>query len=406
MAKIYSPHEVVAGRAEVIEILGSGGQATVYKVRDSVTSRVACLKQLNADPSTTNGRIALQRLQREFKIPFDSPHVPKSLAMFEHEGHHFILTELVEGVTLEQKLVAEKRPFSSSVTADILYQVAETLVVAHNCGIVHRDLKIANIMQSRSGTIYVIDWGLYRILGSATICCGDGPIGSIYFMSPEHVLSCEVDAQSDLFSLGTVAYFCLTWLYPFDGKTETEIFEGILKGNPPPPIALNPDTDPALNGIILRLLEKDKAKRYPTAAALLTDLKDGFGACDGHSRCKCGEPIAEGTAYCVRCGSRLKGDVSPERGCLRVLNGSMAGHEIEISRAGIVLGRSSLGVEDHFISRRHIEVVFEGGRFVIQDLGSMNGTELNGVSLPAHTPRPLSAGDCVRLADTVCEFRV
>lgn len=404
MAKAYAEGDNLADKVTILKFLQIGGQGLAYKATYKPTGEVVFVKQLNADPKTTGGRVARQRFHRERSISIESKHIPKVLDDFEFEGSFFIVTEFIEGQNLDELLAIAKAPFSNVDIRDILSQSGKGLAAAHDKGIVHRDIKLANLMMGTDRILRLVDWGLAGFVDGRTIFDGGDLKGTLHFMSPEHIASKGIDRQSDLFSLGTVAYICLTLHYPFDGADETEIFRSILHDDPPPPQSLNSAVDDSLNAIVLRLLEKEKTKRYPDAHALLRDLEEGFGASDPKARCKCGVLIALDARYCVKCGGRLHAPREPYTGILRILNGRFEGREIEISPSGMELGRHNLSPDDDFISRRHAMVSFKDSSFWIEDLGSLNGTSVNSLNIPKGGSHPLSPGAHIRLADTFVEF--
>ena len=406
MAKVYSNGQELGGKVRVDCLLHIAGQGITYKARLLSDNTVVLVKQLNADPLTTNGQIAVKRFKREQSIAIESDHIPKVLGDLEHDGALFVITEFIDGRNLDELLRERGSPLSCEETRDILLQCAGALGAAHSKGIVHRDIKPANVMIAKDGTVYLVDWGLCRFMDAKTICSSSDPMGTIHFMSIEHIRNRGVDRQSDLYSLGVMGYLCLTLRYPFDGADEEEIFRNIVHDTPVPPQALNPDVDDDLNAIILKLIENEKAKRYSDTRALIADMDGGFDASLGGDRCKCGEPVAAGVTFCVRCGARRASTIAPRAGYLTILNGTRKGNKVEISPSGTEVGRRSLSPDDSFISRHHARIFFADGMFWIEDAGSVNGTLVNTLEIPRGGRHPLSSGDQVRLADTFCEFTV
>lgn len=405
MAKVYAAGQVIGSRAQIIEMICVAGQGITYRAMRIPEGDIVFLKQLNADLKTTNGEVALKRFQREQSIIIESPQVPKNLGNIEFDGAFFTITEFIEGQSLDDYLTAIKTPLPSDEVARITKGVAQVLQIAHKSGIIHRDIKAANVMLARDGRIVVVDWGLCRFIDSKTIHPGSDPMGTIFYMSPEHIKNKGVDRQSDLFSLGVLAYVCMTQRYPFDGADEREIFESILYANPAQPKSINPTVDTNLQSIVLRLLEKEKTRRYPDAEALLIDLDEGFGSSEPGDRCRsCGESVASGVKFCMRCGAALTTETEPFDGLLVVLNGSLSGKSISVSSVGGEVGRYVIAPDDDFVSRHHARFFYADGRHWIEDLGSLNGTSVNGLAIPRGGRHPLVPGDRIRLADTFCEF--
>ncbi len=408
MAKVYSPGDVIGNAGcsvQITKMICIAGQGIAYRGALLPAGTPVFVKQLNADLKSSGGRIALKRFQRERSIELDTPQVPKCLGHFDYEGASFFVTEYIEGQTLEEKINSAGDPLSNDKARYVAEGVATVLAMAHKRGIVHRDIKPANVMIAPDDTVVVVDWGLCGFVDAGTLCSDGNPMGTIFFMSPEHIKGCDIDRQSDLFSLGIMLFLCLTREYPFDGEDEKAIFKSILYDPLPPIDSLNPAVDSDLQAIIGRLVAKIKTERYPDADALLIDLKEGFGASIPGDRCKhCGQPVASDVRFCIKCGAATAEDSAPFDGALAVMNGIYAGMRIPLSPSGTTVGRSSLGPDDDFISRNHAKIFHADGRYWIEDLDSLNGTSVNALALPRGGRHPLAVGDRIRLADTFCEF--
>jgi|GEM_PF-2893354 len=404
MARGHAAGDILGDQVEVLQFLHAAGQGIAYRARLVSTGEVVFLKQLNADTMTTGGQVAVKRFQREQSIVIDSPQVPRNLGSFQEKGVFYIITEFVEGMSLEEYRLERSAPLTCDEVKRIIKEVAAILALAHAKGIIHRDIKPANIMLADDGRIMLVDWGLCGFVDGKTLSPGNDPMGTIFFMSPEHIANEGVDRQSDIFSLGSTAYVCLTNVYPFDGADEREIFRNTISSEPANPVSLNPNVDPDLAAIVLRMIEKEKTKRYPDAAALTSDLEHGFGACSSTTTCKCGAPIADSTRFCLRCGAASGVTCPPCNAVLRVLQGSVLKREVPVSPKGTDVGRYLLAPEDDFISRNHARFFHADGQFWIEDLNSLNGTSVNGLAIPPGGRHPLVPGDWIRLADTFCEF--
>ena len=409
MAKGYSTGAVISdGKMAVTieEIICSAGQALAYRARMLPDHQLVFLKQLKADPKSSLGSIAVKRFQREQSIDLDTDQVPKWLGSIEFDGAFFAVSEFIEGQSLEDYLNAAAKPLSNEEVKRIAAALSKVLSIAHKKGIVHRDIKPANVMMAADGRIMLVDWGLCRFIDSKTLHPGSDPMGTIFFMSPEHIRNRGVDRQSDLFSLGVLLYVCLTQEYPFDGANEEEIFRSIIEDVLPPVDAVNPSADTELKVIIEKLVAKVKTERYPDADALLIDLEEGFGASTPGDSCRnCGAPVATGVRFCMKCGASMGGDSEPFEGLLHVLNGVFTGNTVSLNPGGTTVGRFALGPDDDFISRNHARLFHADGRYWIEDLDSLNGTSVNALALPRGGRHPLVPGDRIRLADTFCEFR-
>ena len=272
----------------IVRQLGSGGMGVVYEAEDSKLGRRVALKFLGAaveqDPS------ALERFKQEARAAsaLNHPNICTIYAIEECDGQWFIAMELLEGESLSERINGVPLPTDKLV--DLGIQVTDALDVAHAKGIVHRDLKPANIFVTSRGQAKILDFGLAKLardrhasmetVGATAetwarpqLTLPGTAVGTVAYMSPEQARGDELDARSDLFSLGAVLYEMATGKLPFDGKTSAVIFQGILGGTPQRPQALNSSLPPKLDEIIEKALEKDVDLRYQSAAEMRGDLK-------------------------------------------------------------------------------------------------------------------------------------
>jgi eukaryotic-like serine/threonine-protein kinase len=277
--------QVLLDRYEVGRLLGAGGMAEVYEGRDRLLARRVAIKvplsQHAHDPDFAH------RFRREAQAAASLSH-PGVVAVYDtgsENGTHFIVMEYVDGRTLKDVIRAEA-PLYPDRAAEISADVCSALAAAHARGMVHRDVKPANIMLMPDGRVKLMDLGIARVAAGETLTQTAAMLGTAQYLSPEQAQGQEVDYRSDLYSLGCCLYEMLTGTVPFRGATPVAIAYRHVREDPAPPRLLNPDIPPSLEAVCLKAMAKRPEDRYQTAAEFRADLE----------RVRTGQRVAAGPA--------------------------------------------------------------------------------------------------------------
>ena len=264
---------VLSGRYELLEKIGDGGMAVVYKGKDKLLNRFIAVKILR--PEFTKDATFVENFKRESQAAAGLSH-PNIVGVYDvgREGNiNYIVMELIEGDTLN-KIIEREAPMDYRKVIDISKQVAQALRVAHKNKIIHRDVKPHNIMITEDGVVKLADFGIARAVNDATLSTGSKIVGSVHYFSPEQARGNYVDERSDIYSLGIVMYEMLTGKVPFDGDNPVTVALKHINEEIVPPIELEPGIPPALDRCVMKATSKYQTNRYANADELIQELEN------------------------------------------------------------------------------------------------------------------------------------
>lgn len=260
-------------RYEILELIGTGGMAVVYKARCHRLNRLVAIKILK-DEYTQDAEFRRRfHAESQAVAMLNHPNIVSVYDVSTDGDADYIVMELVDGITLKQYMERRGGYLNWKESLHFAMQIAKALEHAHNQGIVHRDIKPHNVMILKNGSAKVTDFGIARIMSSQNTLTREA-LGSVHYISPEQAKGGRVDNRSDLYSLGVVMYEMLTGRPPYDGESPVAVALQHINGNAPMPSTLNPNIPGGLEQIIMRAMSADPAQRYASASAMLYDLEE------------------------------------------------------------------------------------------------------------------------------------
>ena len=260
------------GRYEILEVIGTGGMAVVYKARCHRLNRLVAVKILKDDYVQDDEFRRRFRAEGEAVGMLSHPNIVSVYDVSSSNHADFIVMELIDGITLKQYM--EKRGYLNwKETLHFAIQIAKALEHAHSRGLVHRDIKPHNVMVLKNGSVKVADFGIARVMSKSNTLTKEA-LGSVHYISPEQAKGGRVDSRSDLYSLGIVMYEMIAGRVPYDGESPVGIAIQHINGGAVKPSKINPGIPERLEQIIMKAMALDPEDRYPTATAMLYEMDE------------------------------------------------------------------------------------------------------------------------------------
>jgi len=374
------------GDFQLLEEIGRGGMGIVFKARQISLDRIVAVKMLLGEHLLDPVRCARFLTEARTMAGLDHPSIVRVYQIDQCEFGHYFAMEFVEGQTLES-IVKKQHPLPPEWITSMMAVVADAIQHAHSKGIIHRDLKPSNIMINTRQRPVVMDFGIAKYLGQSSSLTQQGTImGTPAYMAPEQASEdiVPVGPHSDIYALGAILYMLLTGAPPYDGPTPLKTILKVLEPGPPrAPRELRPDAPAELERIVMKCMAKRPAGRFASAGALADALR----------------------RYGADKTTRKLPSVSPN--ALHIeLTVEETGKKIRLRKPIILVGRAPecrvlLRAAD--VSKHHCQIRLETGQVVVEDLGSANGTYVNGERIQTGF---LQDGDELRIADHAFRVRI
>lgn len=263
--------KMLDNRYEILEKIGNGGMASVYKAKCHTLNRYVAIKILKDEFTTDSDFIKKFNSEAQAAASLTHPNIVSIYDVGNEDNLYYIVMELIQGKTLKE-IIVEDGILSWKWSVNIAIQIASALEMAHKNNIIHRDIKPHNIIITEDGIAKVTDFGIAKAVSNSTITAFGTTIGSVHYFSPEHAKGGYTDAKSDLYSLGIVLYEMLTGRVPFDADTPVSVALKQVQEEPVEPIEYNEEIPSSVNMIILKAMQKNPNYRYQNATEMLEDL--------------------------------------------------------------------------------------------------------------------------------------
>ena len=266
-----SRKNVIANRYEVVQHIGQGGMADVFRAVDTILNREVAIKILRADQSTDV--VSILRFEREAQAAtaLAHPNIVEIYDVGDYKGHHYIVMEYVRGMTLKQ-VIRERGPLLNEEAVDIMKQLTSAVSEAHNRGIIHRDIKPQNVIVKADGSVKILDFGIAMAKGSMQLTQANNVMGSVHYLAPELARGESASPQSDIYALGIVLYEMLAGDVPFKAEQAVQVALRHMREKVPSVRIANPTVPQSIDNIIARATAKNPADRYRSCAEMYYDL--------------------------------------------------------------------------------------------------------------------------------------
>ena len=264
--------KMLAGRYEILEEVGKGGMAHVYKARCHFLDRLVAVKVLKEEHREDKEFVHRFNTEAQAAARISNPHIVSIYDVGYEEGLYYIVMEYIKGVTLKE-YISEKGALSWREAGEYAAQICEGLEEAHKKSVIHRDVKPQNIIMTEDGVLKVTDFGIARASSQATMTMANSTIGTVHYLSPEQARGGYTNERTDIYSLGVVLYEMLTGRLPFDDNTAVAIAIKHIQEKPILPRILNNDIPKSMEDIVMKAMNKEQDLRYASAADMLKDLR-------------------------------------------------------------------------------------------------------------------------------------
>ena len=376
----------IVGQYKIMERLGRGGMATVYKAYHSLLDRYVAVKVMDSTLSKERGFI--ERFNREARViaKLDNPHIVPVYDFNEHQGQPYLVLKYIDGQTLIESI--NRTTLSRVEILDYVLAVGNALQYAHDRKILHRDVKPSNVLIASSGQTYLTDFGLARLVEGGSTLTGDMIVGTPQYISPEQARNTEkLDEGTDIYSFGVMIYEMVTGRVPFDAETVFSIIEDHVHTPPPPPSFFKPDLSPDVEYVILKALAKKRSERYDKVSTLVSAFKKAWTSKTDRKK-----TITSSTLDSILGVATLFAE---------------NGKSFPLVSAKMVIGRDSFrkGIVNDIdltdldvtkiVSRRHAMIQRQNDTYVLHDLNSTNGVLVNGERISPRLPHVLKVEDVV-----------